>query len=245
MSNKTVLAQLLGAPKPELERFNKVTATTNGIDKMFMTYTFGARLINWYLNKTGNPELTKQVSALSASLNDARFALRLPGSLPVIAGLVRLENSPPADAVALNLRRAQLACMLVYFFSEHLAWLGGKGVIKMEPARAGQHALRSVRAMLGNLLIGFLILYQERQGIIARESQALTVTDSAERQKGLGKLRDEKAGWTMRFINNAALTPIFFHMSRPDLGLLSDVQIGILGLISAYVQLSGAFAAAA
>lgn len=153
--------------------------------------------------------------------------------------------------------------MLVYFLSEHVAWLGGKGVLKLEPARVAQHSMRSVRAMLGNLLIGFLILYQERSAIIAKEQAALTTTDAAERQKTLGKIKDEKAGWTMRFINNSCLAPIFvsqtalypvfalnrraflqFHMSRPDLGLLSDVQIGLLGFTSAFIQLQSMFASA-
>ncbi|KAJ3339776.1 hypothetical protein HDU93_007775 [Gonapodya sp. JEL0774] len=247
----TALAKIL-RPNPNLERLVRMLQTVNGVDKVLMTYIFTQRLLVFFLQRAGpeHAELIKRITSLVPAFNDARFILRLAGlgELPVLAGITRMENHPPQSTVSLFVRRAQLWLMFAYFPLEHLAWLSGKGAIKVDASTATRASVLSVRCMALALGLGFYGLYEEHVALVAREKQAARSgadVDPKEKQRQLAKLAADRASWSIRMVNNLCFFPIMSQMGGLVSPFLNDMHIGLLGSIASAAQLYAAWQATA
>jgi hypothetical protein len=127
-----VLSTLVGSPDPTLDQLNKFTGATPALGSFILFFTFLTQAVSNSALAANFPELAKRMGAFLAPLSDTGYILRLAGSFGVLAGLKRLEASDESDSVMLNLKRVQLLSNLVYFISENLSWLGGKGVISLD-----------------------------------------------------------------------------------------------------------------
>lgn len=135
----SVLSTLVGAPDATLDRVNRFTGATAGLGSFILFFTFLTQAASNSPLAAAAPDAVKRMGALLAVLSDTGYVLRLTGSLGVLAGLKRLEASDEKDATLLNLKRVQLLANLVYYLSENVSFLGGKGVLNLDsvgPARS-------------------------------------------------------------------------------------------------------------
>jgi len=218
-----------------MERLIRMLQTVNGLDKVLMSYIFAQRLLVAHLSKSGpqHADTIKAVVSVVPAFNDARFILRLAGlgELPVLQGITRMENHPPASTVSLMVRRVQLWLMFAYFPLEHFAWLAGKGAIKADPAHAARASILSVRCMALALGLGFIGLYEEHAALAARESSFARESgmDAKERAKAGAKLSADRASWSIRMINNLCFFPIMSQMGGMVQPFLQDMHVSRYG----------------
>ncbi|KAI9030468.1 hypothetical protein DFJ74DRAFT_702764 [Hyaloraphidium curvatum] len=232
-----VLSTLVGAPDPRLQQVVKFTGTTGGIGSFILFFTFLTQAVSNSSLASAAPDLVKKMAALLAVLSDVGYTLRLPGSLGVINSWKALEaNTEVTDSTILNLTRLELASNLVYYVSENLAFLGGKGVLNLDAAAIGRHGLRAGQATLVNLLTTLVRLYLERKKL-----QTQGAGDEKDRSAQAVKARIN----TMSIIATAALVPVVLGAVRPDLKVLDGFQSGLAGMITGYISLRGQWAAAA
>ncbi|KXS22029.1 hypothetical protein M427DRAFT_50392 [Gonapodya prolifera JEL478] len=253
-SPPTIFASIL-RPSPTLDHSVRLLSTVSGTDKVLMTVIYASKLVAFFVNR--NPALSRNPQALEVlrslenlctPLSDVRYVLRYYGLLPMIQYSIYLENNPPSNRRLLHLGRLQNICMFFYFPLEHAAWLGEKGVIKMDPSTAAQCSLLSVRFWALYVILYFFHLAEEWRVLRARQRQlAARKSDQGpeEVEKARVKMRGDVTAWQMNFAINACFLPLTIHWSRPELSLLTDVQVGALGTGAAVLQLLKAWGATA
>ncbi|KAJ3344223.1 Protein phosphatase 2C 2 [Gonapodya sp. JEL0774] len=221
-TSPTVFARFL-RPSPTLDHTVRLLSTVSGTDKVLMTVIYASKLVAFFVHR--NPSLARNARALdvlrslenlSAPLSDVRYVLRYYGLLPMIQYSVYLENNPPSNRRLLHLGRLQNICMFLYFPLEHAAWLGQKGVIKMDEVSEEYRVLRA----------------RQRQ-LAGRKSEG----GPEEVERVRARLRGDIGAWQLNFAINACFLPMVLHWSRPEWNLLTDAQVGAFGTGAAVLQL--------
>jgi len=103
-----------------LSKSCKFLAATDGRDKLYKFFHYGARFLSWFcLGSLHNPEWAQYWSNIDTVMSDGRKLLRLYKFLSEIEKLGSLKESRPAHLVANLLKTLGMAG---YFLFNNVAW---------------------------------------------------------------------------------------------------------------------------
>jgi len=173
---------------------------------------------------------------LATLISDYRIFVRLWGLLGIYAWGKSVYLDPPKDRVLRWIAYTQVALNACFQSIENRAYLAGKTIIQRDTSLQLRDWCWSSRFWCAHTTLEFVRLYRMKKIWEAEDKAA------AQNKKGEGawwsgdeeaknKRRAEIAGWWKDLIVNGAYYPMTFHWSLTD-GLLTEVQIGILGIIA-------------
>ncbi|KAI1004474.1 hypothetical protein K3495_g3739 [Podosphaera aphanis] len=163
--------------------------------------------------------LAQRLKALSSLISDVRIFARLWGLLGIWNwGKAVLIEAPNEDAVIRAVESIQVGSNIVYQYLENIAYLSGKGVLGLSPAKQKQAWKWSSRFWALHVAMEFIRLY--RKIVIAKESAKENEATQNSEMSYLNRL----------MIINAAYSPMTIHWSL-EKGLMSEFWIGLLGTI--------------
>jgi hypothetical protein len=181
-------------------------------------------------------QLSSGAKKLATLISDYRIFIRLWGLLGIYAWGKSVYLDPPKDRVLRWIAYTQVALNACFQTIENRAYLAGKTIITRDISLQLRDWCWSSRFWCAHTTLEFVRLYRMKQ-IWAAEDKA-----AVQKKKGEGawwsgdedakaKREAEVAGWWKDLIVNGAYYPMTFHWSLEG-GLLTEIQIGILGVIA-------------
>lgn len=144
----------------------KLTAQSNGRDKIFRTVQYGSKLVGWYLKeKLQDKDITiEKLKKLEASLSMARKLLRFGKSLDFIQGALKTIQHPDT-VIRLTVTLSKLA-QAVYLIFDHITYANTVGLISVDKKKYSEI---SARFWLFSLMLNLIRNFYEVWQIILQE----------------------------------------------------------------------------
>jgi hypothetical protein len=189
--------------------------------------------------------LSLSTKKLSTLISDYRIFVRLWGLLGIYAWGKSVYLDPPSDRVLRWIAYAQVAINTCFQTLENRAYLAGKTIIDRDVKLQLRDWCWSSRFWCAHTTLEFVKLYRKKQ-IWDAELRAEAAAEKSGRGEGawwrkggeeaLGRRREEERLWWRDLVVNAAYYPMTFHWGLQD-GLLTEMQIGFLGVVAGGVGL--------
>lgn len=173
---------------------------------------------------------------LATLISDYRIFIRLWGLLGIYAWGKSVYLDPPKDKVLRWIAYTQVALNACFQTIENRAYLAGKTIISREAQLQLKDWCWSSRFWCAHTTLEFIRLYRTKK-IWEAEDRAASQNKKGEGawwsgdEEAKAKRETEVAGWWKDLVVNAAYYPMTFHWSLES-GLLTEIQIGILGVIA-------------
>jgi hypothetical protein len=174
---------------------------------------------------------------LSSLISDFRIFVRLWGLLGIYAWGKSVYLDPPKDRVLRWIAYAQVAINACFQVLENRAYLAGKTIINRDAKAQLKDWCWSSRFWCAHTTLEFVRLYRIKR-IWDADSKAQASAKAKgegvwwkEDEEAIAKRKAEESLWWKDLIVNAAYYPMTFHWSIEE-GLLTDMQISVLGLIA-------------
>jgi hypothetical protein len=224
-----------------LDKVTRLFSTVSAKDKGFKFCVYGFKVLEWMIQSRQHREVLAGVGAIVSKMSDARYALRLYGLADYLHWL--LLGIDGKDDTKSDFDRAQALSMVLFQGSEYVWWFGS-----LAPQLVPVDVMRWCRAscffwLLYLALDFFKLIYQMRKlsmQLHALETKISTNTDKLiETQSQRENLTSSLKSLKIQFLLSALDFPLCVHWSfdRRE-PLLSNTQVGILGLVGAIVSLS-------
>lgn len=217
-----------------------------GADKSLMFVQYYSKI--WVtLLSSQNPDISKRLKILSATISDMRILLRFFGLVPLIHWILALEKSGAQNNKILFLARLQNFLYLLYYPLEHTWWLGSHEIIPVNKETLNKMGLWSCRFWAIGVFVYFFQLYEEynvlKRKQEATESQIKKGSLSGEETlKKHSEIQAEKKRLVLELIINTAYSPLTLHWSLEN-SSFPDFGVGICGTIASIGQIYGAWKA--
>ncbi|WVQ68386.1 uncharacterized protein L199_006594 [Kwoniella botswanensis] len=207
-----------------LARLTKLTSTYSGLDASLMLVQYSSPLVIALLLRLaalktriglrgkggsafGLRQLAEGWGKMGGSIGEARVVFRAFGLLPILTWLLSLHPHPIQSLKSLlqsghlpsldspkTLSTLQAISLLLYYPLEHLAWLGGKGVIPLGEKRMGWTGLWSVRFWA---LYVLLDIYKLRQTYLSLLTRTRSLKQSQMAKPNLTEKQEEAKGFEL------------------------------------------------
>jgi len=177
-------------------------------------------------------ELDLGMRNAAALVGDVRMFMRLWSLLGIYAGAKRVLTNPPKDQVTKYIVMGQLGSIGVYQAFENVAYLAGKGILRgdwVAPEKQKRMWLVGCRFWGVYVALEFARLAREWQ------IKQMTVQEKTEGGDAVDAQRQQEVqAWRRSWWSNAAYSPMTVHYSV-DGGILSDEQLGFLGVVIGFI----------
>lgn len=181
-------------------------------------------------------QLSSSTKKLATLISDYRIFIRLWGLLGIYAWGKSVYLDPPKDKVLRWIAYTQVALNACFQTIENRAYLAGKTIITGDASSQLRDWCWSSRFWCAHTTLEFVRLYRMKKIWEAEDKAAV------QKKRGEGawwsgdedakaKRQNEVAGWWKDLIVNGAYYPMTLHWSLES-GLLTEIQVGILGVIA-------------
>ncbi|KAF2425718.1 hypothetical protein EJ08DRAFT_617080 [Tothia fuscella] len=181
--------------------------------------TFQAPAIATYLVRASTA-----FKLLSARISDYRTFVRMWGLLGIYAWAKSVYSNPPKDSILRVIAYGQVGVNLAFQYIENKAYLATHGIVSKPVELIGREWMLSAKFFAAHIVLDFVRLWRVR---------TLWKTDvvAQDDKEGMVKREKEIETWKRQLIIDLCFAPMAVHWSRPEV-VLSDLQVGLLGMIS-------------
>jgi len=180
-------------------------------------------------------ELDTGMRNAAALIGDVRIFLRLWALLGIYGSVKRVLTNPPKDQVTKWIVMGQLGSIGVYQVLENVAYLAGKGILRNEWVAPEK---QKRMWLVGCRFWGVYVALEAARLVREWQIKDLGVQKVQEKTEGEGAVgvqrQQEVQAWRRAWWANAAYSPMTVHYSV-DGGILSDDQLGLLGVIIGFI----------
>ncbi|KAL9120586.1 MAG: hypothetical protein Q9187_002864, partial [Circinaria calcarea] len=232
----------LTARRPVLLTAGKLTANASISENAILVPADPTQKILTAILPTSAPHsrllrFTTSIKALAALIDDVRLFLRLWGLCGIWAWAVRTWKQPPRDGVLRAIAWAQVAANAAYQFLENGAYLAEHGVLSAQGGRVERWYAWSSRFWMVHVCLDLgrlarvRALRREREQRERVSRQGEGVLEEKEEKIAREVRAAEERQWWRELVVNLAYAPMTVHWSLEG-GLLSEAQVGALGVVA-------------
>lgn len=212
-----------------LEKFSKVLARTDGLDKSLKILIYSLKIIH-HLKTHGN---SFSMSNLAEPLSLSRVCMRIFGLVPIIKSSMQLHLSKnPSLDKDTQILMLKLLSMAIFYPAEHLYLLGSTNSLKIQ----NLSGMARTSSKAWGLYI-LLDLYAQQRLYSNSLKQQIKLAESRNKQNESENLKIKKRELFVKVATNLCDLPMAIHWSLKS-SPFPPLLISALGLASGALSMS-------